>query len=180
MPRRRPRCWRLGTDSRSRLKPLALAQPGRRNQSLRGPVAARNRDTDRRNALSKPSRSGRPLHASQISDQRDSDIWIPSIAPLIDLFRKGDVDKGIRLLGAQGPSPPARSRAARALDDPARDPDPDVASGAERRSPLCRCARCQPSSEAGHVGDDARFFASHGAAFRNVAGADGQGSAEPF
>jgi hypothetical protein len=52
-------------------------------------------------------------------------------SPLIDLFRKGDVDKSIRLLGAQG------ALALRAHEQLAllmilfEDPDPDVASKAE-------------------------------------------------
>ena len=99
--------------------------------------------------------------------------------PLIDLFRKGDVDKGIRLLGAQG------ALALRAHEQLAllmillEDPDPDVASKAEETiAALPAPALSAFLARGGRIGDDAQFLReSRRTAFGSVAAARcGRGS----
>ena len=93
--------------------------------------------------------------------------------PLIDLFRKGDVDKAIRLLGAQG------ALALRAHEQLAllmillEDPDSDVAGKAEETIAALPLPALSAFLARGDVSETMRsFFASRGGtAVRNVAGA---------
>jgi hypothetical protein len=83
--------------------------------------------------------------------------------PLIDLFRKGDVDKGIRLLGAQGVLALRAHEQLALLMILLEDPDPEVATRAEATI----AALPEPALSAflarGDVSETMRsFFASRG------------------
>jgi hypothetical protein len=83
--------------------------------------------------------------------------------PLIDLFRKGDVDKGIRLLGAQGALALRTHEQLALLMILVEDPDPDVASKAEETIAALPLPALSAFLARGDVSETMRsFFASRG------------------
>jgi len=83
--------------------------------------------------------------------------------PLIDLFRKGDVDKAIRLLGAQGALALRTHEQLALLMILLEDPDPDVASKAEETIAALPLPALSAFLARGDVSETMRsFFASRG------------------
>ena len=83
--------------------------------------------------------------------------------PLIDLFRKGDVDMGIRLLGAQGGLALRTHEQLALLMILVEDPDPDVASKAEETIAALPLPALSAFLARGDVSETMRsFFVSRG------------------